>query len=374
MRSPRSRPRPLCRLPSPAAPAPSINIAAGADVESQILKAVYQKVNPSVVAIVNLAKTTTRGTGSVTVPASSGSGFVWDTQGRIVTNNHVVEGADKLEVTFSDGVALPATVVGTDPDSDLAVIRVDPKLAKLVPVEPGSIDEVQVGQRAIAIGNPFGLVGTMTSGIVSAMGRSIPAVTGFSIPESIQTDAAINPGNSGGPLLNDRGQVIGVNAQIQSSTNSNAGVGFAIPISTVQRVVPALIKDGKYSHAYMGIRMQTYSPAWADVLGFATDARGAYVAEILSGGPAERAGLRAGSKNTNVVLGVSTTSGPVYLQSGGDLITAIDSQKITNSEDLLIYMERYKSPGDVVKLTILRAGEGQKVITVTLAERPSSAQ
>ena len=369
-------PQPRAVAPAPAAPVPAPNtaMAPGADLETQMLEAVYRKVNPSVVYIENLTRATTR-SGSSTdqaLPTSQGSGFVWDTQGHIVTNNHVVSGADKLEVTFFDGVTLPATLVGADPDSDLAVIKIDARLVKLTPVEPGDINEVQVGQRAIAIGNPYGLVGTMTSGIVSAVGRSIPAVTGFQIPEAIQTDASVNPGNSGGPLLNERGQVIGVNAQIRSETGSNAGIGFAIPISIVQRVAPALIKDGKYRHAYLGISGRTYSPARAEALGFPIEARGAYVMTVVSGGPSEKAGVRGASKDTKIVLDVGQ-QGPIYLQSGGDLITAIDGQKVTTFDDLLIYLERNKSPGDQVKLTVLRA-DGQKTLTVTLGERPSRVQ
>ena len=251
-----------------AAPATTINIAAGADQETQIYAAVYRKVNPAVVYIENLTQVPTGNRSSETVPESQGSGFVWDTAGHIITNNHVVEGADALQVTFADGIVLPAEVVGRDPDSDLAVIKVDPKLVALTPVEQGDINEVQVGQRAIAIGNPFGLVGSMTAGVVSAVGRSVLSGTGYNIPLSIQTDAAINPGNSGGPLLNERGQVIGVNFQIASDVRANSGVGFAIPINIVQRVAPALIKNGVYTHAYLGLSGQTYSPAWAEALGF----------------------------------------------------------------------------------------------------------
>jgi 2-alkenal reductase len=360
---------------APVAPGPSIVIAPGTDVESEILKAVYKKVNASVVYIENLALPSRASGVDQALPEGSGSGFIWDSQGHIVTNDHVVRGADELRVTFADGVEIPAKIIGTDPDSDLAVIKVDPKLVKLIPVEQGNIDEVQVGQRAIAIGNPFGKEqrGTMTSGIVSAIGRSIPAVTGFQIPEAIQTDAAINPGNSGGPLLNDRGQIIGVNAQIQSATNSNAGVGFAVPISTVQRVIPALIKDGKYRHAYLGISGRTYSPVWAEVLGFPADARGAYVMAVVSGGPSDRAGVRGASKETRIILDVGPT-GLIYLPSGGDLIIGIDDRKVTNFDDMLIYLERTRSPGDEVRLTILRPNEGQKVLVVKLGERPSRVQ
>jgi S1-C subfamily serine protease len=249
---------------------------------------------------------------------------------------------------------------------------VDPKLVKLIPVERGKIDNIAVGQRAIAIGNPFGLVGTMTEGIVSAIGRSIPAITGFSIPMAIQTDASINPGNSGGPLLNDQGQVIGVNSQIRSSTSTpaNSGVGFAIPVNIVERVIPALISGGKYKHAYLGLSGRTYSPAWAEALGFSKDDRGAYIMDVISGGPTERTGLRAGTKDTKVILGVAI-DGPVYLKGGGDLVIGIDGNKVATFDDILIYLEGAKSPGDEVKLTVLRPSEGQKTISIKLGERPS---
>ena len=359
----------------PAAPTAAPAAIAGSDIESELLRAVYERVNPSVVYIENLTYASRVLSTDQAIPTSQGSGFVWDTEGHIVTNDHVVRDADEVQVTFWDGVVLPAEIIGTDPDSDLAVIKVDPTLVKLTPVERGNINEVKVGQRAIAIGNPFGLAGSMTEGIVSAVGRSIPAVTGFSIPMAIQTDAAINPGNSGGPLLNDRGQVIGVNAQIRSATDQpvNTGIGFAIPINIVERVVPALIEKGQYKHAYLGISGRTYSPAWAEALGFAKTDRGAYVMELIPGGPSEKSGLRAGTKETKVILGIGT-SGPIYLKAGGDLIIGIDDQKVTTFDDILIYLETTRSPGDQVKLTVLRAGEGQKTFTIKLGERPKRIQ
>jgi 2-alkenal reductase len=365
-------PSPVSAQISPAAPQVAINIPAGSDVESEILKAVYDKVSRSVVSIVNLAVLQDAGNSEVNIPESQGSGFVWDDQGHIVTNDHVVEGAKAIQVIFSDGVELPAEIVGTDPDSDLAVIKVDPALIGLTPVEFGDIDEVTVGQRAIAIGNPFGLEGTMTSGIVSAIGRSIPALTGFSIPLAIQTDAAINPGNSGGPLLNDRGQVIGVNAQIRSDAGVNSGVGFAIPINIVQRVAPALIQDGSYAHAYLGVSGRTFSPAWAEALGLPTETRGAYILDVVRGGPSDAAGLRAGNAQTKILLGIGT-DGLEYLRSGGDLVIAIDEEPVTTFDDLLVYLESYMSPGERVSLTVLRAGNTQKTITVVLGQRPRRA-
>ena len=352
-----------------AAPATTIKIEAGADQETQIYAAVYRKVNPSVVYIESLTRVPTGSSTSETVPESQGSGFVWDTAGHIITNNHVVAGADALQVTFTDGVVLPAEVVGRDPDSDLAVIQVNPELVALAPVEQGDINEVQVGQRAIAIGNPFGLVGSMTAGIVSAVGRSVLSGTGYNIPLSIQTDAAINPGNSGGPLLNERGQVIGVNFQIASDVRANSGVGFAIPINIVQRAAPALIRNGVYTHAFLGLSGQTYSPAWAEALGFPTTARGAYVLTVRNGGPAQRAGLRGGSSNTDIALGVGAR-GTEYLPGGGDLVTAIDDRPVKTFDDLLIYLESFKSPGETVTLKILRPGEGEMLAPLTLSERP----
>ncbi|MCX7706631.1 MAG: trypsin-like peptidase domain-containing protein [Anaerolineae bacterium] len=352
-----------------------IEIPAGADVETAIYTAVYQKVNPSVVYIENLTRVSIRGEGSddQALPESQGSGFVWDLEGHIVTNHHVVEGADALRVTFYDGIQLPAKLIGSDPDSDLAVIKVDPTLVTLVPVEQGRIEDVVVGQRAIAIGNPFGLAGSMTTGIVSAIGRSVESMTGYSIPLAIQTDAAINPGNSGGPLLNDRGEVIGVNFQIRSAVRSNSGVGFAIPINIVQRVVPALIRDGVYKHAWLGIRGQTYTPAWAEALGFPRDARGAYVISVISDGPAAKAGVRGASRNTNVLLGLGM-AGPEYLRAGGDLIIAIDDRPVKQFDDLLVYLESEKSPGDVVVLTVLRSDGKEAQLRVTLGERPRATQ
>ncbi len=358
----------------PAAPAPApITIAPGADTETEIYTEVYRRVSPSVVRIDNLTAVSSPRGSDTALPESQGSGWVWDANGHIVTNHHVVEGADRLMVTLADGVEVPADLIGSDIDSDLAVIRVDPGLVQLVPVARGSLDEVQVGQRAIAIGNPFGFDNSMTTGIVSALGRSIEAQSGYSIPLAIQTDAAINPGNSGGPLLNERGQVIGVNFLIRSAVASSSGVGFAIPINIVERVVPSIIETGAYEHSWLGVSGRTYSPAWAEALGFPVEVRGAYIMSVRQDGPARRAGLRGATTDTNIPL-AADMSGIVYLQRGGDLVTAIDGQPVRTFDDILIYLESYKSPGDEVVLTVLRANQGERDLTVPLGRRPASGQ
>ncbi len=358
----------------PAVPAPApITIAPGADTETEIYTEVYRRVSPSVVRIDNLTAISSPRGSDTALPESQGSGWVWDTNGFIVTNHHVVDGADRLTVTLADGVEVPATLIGSDIDSDLAVIRVDPALVQLAPVARGSLDEVQVGQRAIAIGNPFGFDNSMTTGIVSALGRSIEAQSGYSIPLAIQTDAAINPGNSGGPLLNERGQVIGVNFLIRSAVASSSGVGFAIPINIVERVVPSIIETGAYEHSWLGVSGRTYSPAWAEALGFPVEARGAYIMSVRQDGPARRAGLRGATTDTNIPL-AADMSGIVYLQRGGDLVIAIDGQPVRTFDDILIYLESYKSPGDDVVLTVLRANQGERDLVVTLGRRPASGQ
>lgn len=365
---------PLRAEATPSAPAPSqpIIIQPGADVETEILTAVYRKVNPSVVNIsvrqrVNLSQELPFDVPDDFSQEGQGSGFVWDREGHIVTNNHVVQNATEVQVTFADGIMVPAEVIATDVDSDLAVVKVDPTGLDLVPVELGDPDSLAVGQRAIAIGNPFGLQGSLTAGVISALGRAIPTEgSEFLIPDVIQTDAAINPGNSGGPLLDSQGRVIGVNFQIVSAARSNSGVGFAIPISIVRRVVPALIKEGKYDYPYLGIRGGTFSPTWAKALGLDPKLRGAYVNEVVEGGPADQAGLRAGTRATDLILGDTP------LRAGGDLIIAIDGQRVTRFDDVLVYLVRNTSPGQTVQITVLRDGKEQ-TIPVKLGKRPRSA-
>jgi S1-C subfamily serine protease len=296
-----------------------------------------------------------------------GSGFVWDTQGHIVTNNHVVEGAEKIEVTFSDETVATAELVGSDPDSDLAVIRVDLPADQLTPVQLGNSNSLRVGQLAIAIGNPFGLEGTMTVGIVSALGRSLPASDGFtggpvySIPNVIQTDAPINPGNSGGVLLNDIGEVIGVTAAIESPVRANAGVGFVIPSSIVQRVVPELIDNGSFAHPYLGISGISMFPDLAAAINIEEGQRGAMVAEVTPGSPADKAGLQGNDEQVSI--------DGIDIGAGGDVIVSIDDQKIDDMDDLIAYLSSNTVVDQEVTLKVLRDGEEVEV-RVTLEARP----
>lgn len=367
------------QLATPASPAQPIVISESAtDYETAVLVAIYEKVGPSVVNVDvlsflrNMPQQIFPEPGQIDpetlIPQGQGSGFVWDADGHIVTNAHVVADADQVQITFPDGTVTIAEVIGLDRHSDLAVLKIDPTGYNLVPVIPGDLDAMKVGMRVAAIGNPFGFEGTLTSGIVSAIGRSIPGLASFSIPESIQTDAAINPGNSGGPLLNERGEVIGVNAQIRTEAGSNSGVGFAIPITIVERVVPVLIAEGSYEHSYIGISGNTFSPICAEGLGLEADIRGAYVNTVLPGTPAAKGGLRGGDVEVqNDSIGICPTA------AGGDLITAIDGTPVTRFDDLLVYLERYTSPGDSVTLTVLRDGRTIEV-EVTLAPRPDAVQ
>lgn len=354
-----SVPQPVVVATPTALPA---EVMAEVDAEDALLTNLYLRVNPAVVFIEVLVQE-----GEGLIPLGSGSGFVIDTEGRIVTNNHVVEQADVIQITFADGSVAEAVVLGLDPYSDLAVIDVDVPSDRLVPVELGDSSVLQVGQRVIAIGNPFGLAGTMTVGVISALGRTLPSEVAqsagfFSNPDIIQTDAAINPGNSGGPLLDSRGRVVGVNSAIRSSTQSNSGIGFAVPSNTVRRVVPDLIENGEYAYPYLGV---TSNPIvrlakLAGPLGLPVT-QGVLVAEVTLGEPAERAGLRGGDRDI-VVDGIP-------IRVGGDIITAIDGNQVRDFDELIAYLVREAVVGDEVVLTILRDAEVLE-IPVTLGERP----
>jgi len=329
--------------------------------EEAVLVELYQRVNPSVVRV-----TTYVNQGGVVDSSGVGSGFVFDSNGHFVTNAHVIQGSSQVEVTFSDGSIKSAEIIGVDPHSDLAVLKVEGLPADSLPLPLADIDQVAVGQTVVAIGNPFGLGGTLTRGIVSALGRSIPALTSFSIPQSIQTDAPINPGNSGGPLLNLKGEVIGVNAQIETSDGSrvNSGVGFAIPASIVKRVIPELIANGKFDWPWIGVSGGTVYPALVKAMNLPVE-KGAYIVEVYPNTPAEDADLRG----YNDEVTVDGRQIPV----GGDVITAIDGHPVITFEDILLYLTLNARPGQQVTLTILRDGEYQDV-TVTLQRRPDSLQ
>ncbi len=304
--------------------------------------------------MVNLAVSTAFGGGT-------GSGFVLDTDGHILTNNHVVEGAEQILVRFADDTIVEAELVGADVDSDLAVIRVDAPAELLRDVRLGDSSTLRVGQRAIAVGNPFGLEQTMTTGIISALGRVVRQESGFSLPQLIQTDAAINPGNSGGPLLNARGEVIGVNTFIFSSSGSSSGVGFAVPVNTVKRVVPSLIATGRYDDPWLGISGLSITPAVAEVLDLPVE-QGVLLQRVVSEGPADRAGLRGNDQQVEI--------DGTLVPTGGDIIVAIDGVELGDMDDLIVYLAE-TTVGQTVTLEILREGERQSV-ELTLEERPES--
>lgn len=346
--------------PNPSGPVAPPVLPEGQDpTESDnILIALYAQVLPGVV--------------SISTGTSLGSGFVFDNDGHIVTNQHVVDGSTEVEVAFSSGYKAYGTVIGTNEDADLAVIKVDAPADQIHPLAIGDSSRLQVGQTVVAIGNPFGLSGTMTVGIVSALGRTqfahaAPDGGGFfSNADIIQTDAAINPGNSGGPLFNLAGEVVGVNQSIrtenvdQTTGNAvNSGVGFSISINLAKRVAEGLIKDGKYEFPYMGISSRSeMSLAEIEALGLTTYT-GAYVVTVTPGGPADKAGIIGGSKPTSLPS----------VEAGGDLIVAVDGVPVRTFDDLLSYLLTNKSPGDSIVLTILRDGQSMDV-TVTLDKRP----
>jgi len=340
--------------------------------EEELLVNLYKRVNPAVVNIrvVKLVDTEDMPLWSEDeelYQQGQGSGFVLDGDGHIVTNNHVVSDAEEVEVIFHDGSVALARVVGTDPDSDLAVVKVDVQRHLLTAVELGDSDDLEVGQTAIAIGNPFGLNGTLTVGIISALGRTLPLgriseqVGGrFSIPEIIQTDAAINPGNSGGPLLNSQGAVIGINTAINSGLGASSGVGFAVPVNTIRQVIPGLIADGYYAYPWLGVTGRDLDSILVDAMQLPVE-RGAVIMAVTPGGPADSAGLRAGSDEYETKYGT--------LIIGGDVIIGVDDTPVLDFDDLLGYLIRETRPGQRIRLTIVRDGE-ERTVGVTLGERP----
>jgi S1-C subfamily serine protease len=275
-----------------------------------------------------------------------GSGFVYDMEGRIITNNHVVEDADEILVTFLDGTIVEATLVGTDPYSDMAVIEVDVPEYLLSPVEFAPSSELLVGEQVIALGNPFGLENTMTAGIVSATGRQMDAPGRYAIIDVIQTDAAINPGNSGGPLLNSEGKVVGMNTAILSETRQFSGIGFAIPSDTILREAPIIIEEGRFDHAYLGITGIDLLPEIKELMKFDDSIKGALVTDVTEGGPADTAGLRGGDRQANL--------DGFVINIGGDVIIGVEGTTVRSFYDLVVILERGYRPGDVVTLTVIR--------------------
>ena len=319
------------------------------------LSEIFEKSEPGVVRVNVQRANSVDGVGGI------GSGFVFDKKGHIITNAHVVIDATKVVVTFLDGRSYNAKIIGVDEYTDIAVIKVNADLSLLQPVLLGDSSNLKVGEQIAAIGNPFGLSGSLTSGIVSQLGRLLPSDAGYSIPDVIQTDAAINPGNSGGPLLNMMGGVVGINTAIQSSTGEFTGVGFAIPSQTVAKIVPTLIEKGEYKHPWIGVSGRDIDPDMAKVMKL-KDAVGFLIVTVVDDSPASKAGL-IGSEKTILVEGVNY---PI----GGDVILAVDGIDVRKIDDILIHLQRAKSIGDEMVLEILRDNR-TTTITIILQERPN---
>ena len=316
---------------------------------------IFEKSEPGVVRVNTQRNQTGDEIGGV------GSGFVFDKKGHIITNAHVIEDSTKTIVTFLDGRSYNAEIIGIDEYTDIGVIKVNADLKLLKPLSLGDSSNLQVGEPITAIGNPFGLSGSMTSGIISQMGRLLPSGSGYSIPDVIQTDAAINPGNSGGPLLNMRGDIVGINTAIQSTTGEFTGVGFAIPSQTVAKIVPTLISEGEYKHPWIGISGRDIDPDMAKVLGL-NDALGFLIITVVENSPASDAGLIGSNKTVKV-------DGREY-SIGGDVIMAVDGMDVRKIDDILIHLQRVKTVGDEMNLEILRDGRTTNV-TIVLQERPN---
>ncbi len=319
------------------------------------LAPLYEKVDESVV-IVNAAGN----------EASQGSGFIYSKKGHIVTNEHVVDGAERVEIRFSDGSNREAEIIGTDPYTDLAVLKVDKSGMK--PLELANSSEVRPGQRAVAVGGPFGLGNSMTVGYVSQIGRSLPVqeigLEGFRIRDVIQTDAAINPGNSGGPLMNVKGEVIGVNTAIETQTGTFSGIGFAVPAKTVERVAPEIIGEGEAEHPWLGVRGLSVNSDIANEMDL-NSTRGFLVMNVSEDGPAERAGLQPGNRTV-------TVDGREY-RLGGDVIVEINGKEMRGIEDILTFLSREVDVGEEVEVTVIRNGERVKV-TLALQDRPEEEE
>jgi len=332
-----------------ATPAPAViqPVPVAPTTQEQLFIDLYNRVNPGVVTIY--------------MTTGSGSGFIVNADGYIITNNHVIAEGGEITVLLHDGDTKTAELVGTDPQADIALLKVEAAPGELTALPLGDSNALQVGQNVIAIGAPFGLPNTLTTGVVSGLSRAMPVEelglgANYQTPDVIQTDAAINPGNSGGPLLNMAGEVIGVNTAIESPVRANSGVGFAVPSNLVKVVMTQLLETGEVRYPWLGIAGGTLTPDAAEELGLARDTRGVLVSEVTTGGPAAAAGLRGLDPATN---------------AGADVITAIDNITVTEFDDLLGYIVQQTQIGQSVTLTILRDGQPQ-TLTLTLGERPAS--
>lgn len=318
-------------------------------------EAVFNKLNPSLVSITSI--------GNRSVPfgsSSQGSGFFYNKRGHIVTNYHVVEGSNVIRVTLPSGEVVRADLIGGDPYTDLAVLKVDVDPDKLDPVTIGDSDSLRVGQPVLAIGNPFGLSGSMSSGIISQLGRRLRTQQQFSTPDAIQIDAAINPGNSGGPLANFDGEVIGVTTAIQSTTGSFVGIGFAIPSNSVKRIVPDLIENGVYKHPWIGVEGVDVSPKISEEMKL-DQAKGFLVTDVVEGSPADKAGIKSGN-NTAQIYGRE-------IDLGGDVIIGIGDRKVRKVDNILMFLAQETQVGDVIHLTVIRDNR-ERNIKLKLDERP----
>lgn len=333
--------------------------AAPVDSDEAVNIAVYSEARDSVVNITNVVVDYDIFF-TPYASASSGSGVVLDTEGHIVTNHHVVNQATKLEVTLADESKWPAEVVGKDAATDLAVIRIRAPASRLHPVRFGESAALKVGQKVLAIGNPFGLEQSLTTGIVSSIRRFLK-LANVEMDNVIQTDAAINPGNSGGPLLDSSGRLVGINTAIFSPSGGNVGVGFAVPADTVKRVIKELLEKGYVAYAWMGIEMQTLIPRYAEALEMPVD-RGVLVGRLVRGGPADQAGVRGGRERVII--------GNTRLVVGGDTIVEADGRPVSSTEELQRIL-RTKRPGETLRITVVRNGGARKPLTVRLAERPT---
>jgi S1-C subfamily serine protease len=319
---------------------------------------VYEKMADGVVNIISTAVQMDFFFNAIPTQGS-GSGSIIDTRGYILTNHHVVANSQKLEVTLADGSKWPAKVIGSDPDSDLSVIKIDAPKERLKVIPLGDSKGLRIGQKVLAIGNPFGLERTLTTGIISSLGRTIRSEVGTLMEDIIQTDAAINPGNSGGPLLNSEGEIIGINSAIISPSGGSVGIGFAIPVNLAKRVIPELMAKGYVTYPWIGATIQPLIPEVAKYLKLKLE-RGAMIAAVEKGGPADKAGIKGGNQRVQV--------GNMIIVVGGDIVVKADQHDVKTNDELIRYI-REKKPGDAIILRVYRKGDYGDV-RVILGERP----